>query len=126
MRTPISNLNVIRATRVSGFLCNGICGMATRIVVLTDRLADTAWRTFAVHHVERREMFWKPLYASVGSPSAVIGHEKHSAFSWESDLTCPTQSRSWGNPQVMEFKGHSVSRTAKPANSAGTGFNPAG
>lgn len=126
MRTLISKLNVIRATRVSGILCNGFDGMVTRVAVLTERLADAVWRAYMVHHFERPELFRKPLYASVGSTAAAIGREKHSAFSRGTDLTCPSQSRCWGHPQSMEFKGHSVTSTAKPANSAGTGFNPAG
>lgn len=126
MRTLISKLNVIRATRVSGILCNGFVGMVSRITTLAERLADTSWRAYAAHHAERPEMFWKPLHASVGSIPAVIGREKHSAFSRGTDLTCPSQSRCWGYPQSMEFQGRSVLRTRMPANSTGTGFHAAG
>ncbi len=114
MQTLISNLNVIRATRVSGFLCNGIGRMSTAIATLTASLAETSWCALAANHREPREMFWKPLYASAGKPVG-IGSEKHSSFSPETDQTCPPQSRLWGQPQMTLFAVDAVS-TARPTN----------
>lgn len=96
MRTLISNLNVICATRLGGLVTNGISAMAVQLAGLTERIADTPWWACAAHPEEHRERFWKPLYASAGRPAVSLQGEKYSCFSPDGDHTCPAQSRLWG------------------------------
>ncbi|TWT66464.1 hypothetical protein [Allorhodopirellula solitaria] len=113
MRTLISNLNVIRATRVSGFLSNGISEISAVIAGLTARFA---WSAMPVDHREHRDWFWKPLYASVGRTTVDLGGEKRTCFSPQMDQTCPSQSRLWGIPQMTPFAVVPVTRSSRRAN----------
>ena len=129
MRTLISNLNVIRATRVCGCLCNGFNGISTRTAVLAERFVDIAWRAYAALHeephlAEKSQMFWKPLDASTGRPGT--GSEKHSSFLQVMDQTCPTPSRLWGHPPMTWLAVVPVSTTSISANRTSNGFDPAG
>ncbi len=103
MRTLISNLNVIRATRVSGLLCNGFGRISTVVVNLSERLAEFPWSAHPADHRERRESLWKPLYASVGSTPVDLGSDKRMCLSLQMDQTCPSLSRLWGRPQMTRF-----------------------
>lgn len=116
MRTLISNLNVIRATRLSGFLCNGIGGISTVVANLTERFAEFAWPANPAGHREHRDLFWKPLYASAGRTPAGLGSEKRTRFSPQMDQTCPTQSRSWGSPQITRRAVVMMPLSSRPAN----------
>lgn len=116
MRTLISNLNVIRATRVSGFLSNGISGISTVVANLSERLAELAWLALRADHREHRDLYWKPLYASVGSTPADLRSEKRMCFSLPMDQTCPSQSRLWGSPPMTRFAVVPVTTSSRPAN----------
>ncbi len=116
MRTLISNLNVIRATRVSGLLCNGFGRISTVVVNLSERLAEFAWSAHPAGHREHRDLFWKPLYASVGRTPADLGSEKRMRFSPQMDHTCPSQSRLWGHPQITRFAVVPVTTSPRTAN----------
>lgn len=116
MRTLISNLNVIRATRVSGFLCNGVGRISTFVASLTDKLAEFAWPALAADHREHRDLFWKPLYATVGSHSAGLGSEKRMRFLRQMDQPCPSPSRPWGTPPMTRFAVVSVATSPHTAN----------
>lgn len=116
MRTLISNLNVIRATRVSGFLCNGVGRISTFVASLTEKFVEFAWPALAADHREHRDLFWKPLYASVGSDPANPGSEKRMRFSWQMDQPCPLPSRPWGTSPMTRFAVVPVITSPRTAN----------
>lgn len=103
MRTLISNLNVIRDTRICGILRNGFDRISTVLADLAGDLAAAEFRTppmmagFPVTSV-----YGKPLYAFAGKkPDAYFGADGIFA-GHETDQTCPWHLRLVGQSQVSE------------------------
>lgn len=103
MRTLISNLNVIRDTRICGTLRNGFDRIST---VLADLAGDLARAEFRMPPIMAgfpvTSVHGKPLYAFAGKkPEAHFGPDGVFA-GHETDQTCPWQSRLIGQSQVSE------------------------
>ena len=92
MRNLISNLNVIRDTRISGILRSGFNRISTIVVDLDGRLLEFLLPEMMPEALAAMpaNLTAKPIAADFGKPLYAIGGEKPGA----TDRTCPWHPRS--------------------------------